>query len=163
MDSNHLALKQEYVCPTKKKKKYLNMHVRFSITNGFISFSMSKMNFVSLAKKIPENPQDQRRNPIKQFCLRWKLMFPLSKPCFSLCRKQQFCGFFFVLIFTFCGFYQICGIWVTEMVKSLGLLSCCSFLSLMVCVAVGNVVLIGQNVSLSFEDIEANFGEFSAF
>ncbi|KAF7127337.1 hypothetical protein RHSIM_Rhsim11G0058100 [Rhododendron simsii] len=43
------------------------------------------------------------------------------------------------------------------MVKSLGLLSCCSFLSLMVCVAVGNVLLIGNNVSLSFDDIESNF------
>ncbi|KAE9457481.1 hypothetical protein C3L33_10621, partial [Rhododendron williamsianum] len=33
----------------------------------------------------------------------------------------------------------------------------CSFLSLMACVALGNVVLIGNNVTLSFEDIEANF------
>lgn len=36
----------------------------------------------------------------------------------------------------------------------------CSFLSLMACVALGNVVLIGNNVTLSFEDIEANFGEY---
>lgn len=33
----------------------------------------------------------------------------------------------------------------------------CSFLSLMACVALGNVVLIGNNETLSFEDIEANF------
>lgn len=36
----------------------------------------------------------------------------------------------------------------------------CSFLSLMACVALGNVVLIGNNETLSFEDIEANFGEY---
>ena len=36
----------------------------------------------------------------------------------------------------------------------------CNFLSLMACVALGNVVLIGNNVTLSFDDIEANFGEF---
>ncbi|KAI8550760.1 hypothetical protein RHMOL_Rhmol06G0132300 [Rhododendron molle] len=41
------------------------------------------------------------------------------------------------------------------MVTSL-VLACC-FLSLMACVALGNVVLIGNNVTLSFEDIEANF------
>ncbi|XP_057503188.1 receptor homology region, transmembrane domain- and RING domain-containing protein 2 [Actinidia eriantha] len=32
-----------------------------------------------------------------------------------------------------------------------------NFLSLMACVALGNVVLIGNNVTLSFDDIEANF------
>lgn len=30
-------------------------------------------------------------------------------------------------------------------------------------VAVANVVLIGNNVTLSFDDIEANFGEFFVF
>lgn len=30
-------------------------------------------------------------------------------------------------------------------------------------VAVANVVLIGNNVTLSFDDIEANFGEFFFF
>ena len=40
------------------------------------------------------------------------------------------------------------------------MLIACSFLSLMACVALGNVVLIGNNVTLSFDDIEANFGEF---
>ncbi|GMP48037.1 hypothetical protein CsSME_00015534 [Camellia sinensis var. sinensis] len=33
----------------------------------------------------------------------------------------------------------------------------CCFLSLLTCVALGNVVLIGNNVTLSFEDIEASF------
>lgn len=42
------------------------------------------------------------------------------------------------------------------MVRSLELLPCC-FLSLMIRVAVGNVVLIGNNITLSFDDIEANF------
>ncbi|KAL6983173.1 Receptor y region, transmembrane domain- and RING domain-containing protein 2 [Sarracenia purpurea var. burkii] len=41
------------------------------------------------------------------------------------------------------------------MVKRLVLLFC--FMFLIFCVALGNVVLIGNNVTLSFEDIEANF------
>jgi hypothetical protein len=35
----------------------------------------------------------------------------------------------------------------------LSLLSCCL-------VASGNVLLIGNNVTMAFDDIEANFGEF---
>jgi len=42
------------------------------------------------------------------------------------------------------------------MVRSLELLPCC-FLSLMIRVAMGNVVMIGNNITLSFDDIEANF------
>lgn len=34
------------------------------------------------------------------------------------------------------------------------------FLFLMASPAFANVVLLGRNVTLSFEDIEANFGEF---
>jgi hypothetical protein len=38
----------------------------------------------------------------------------------------------------------------------LSLLSCCL-------VASGNVLLIGNNVTMAFDDIEANFGEFFFF
>lgn len=38
---------------------------------------------------------------------------------------------------------------------------CCFFSLVGSFAAYGNVVLIGNNVTLSFEDIEANFGEFS--
>ena len=36
----------------------------------------------------------------------------------------------------------------------------CAFLNLMASVAFANVVLIGNNVTLSFDDIQANFGQF---
>lgn len=53
----------------------------------------------------------------------------------------------------FYGLMKMSDFWV--------LLFCCLFCLMGSFTACGNVVLIGNNVTLSFDDIEANFGEFT--
>ena len=47
--------------------------------------------------------------------------------------------------------------------NSMNLLLFWAVLNLFASVAIANVVLIGNNVNLSFDDIQANFGQFYLF